>query len=65
MGSKIILYINKHVIFIKMITISKPEFEKMKQEIEILRNSSLYKRLLESEKNISMGKIYTRKDLRF
>ena len=49
----------------EMITIPKPEFEKMKQEIEILRNSSLYKRLLEFEQNVSMGKVYTRKDLGF
>ena len=49
----------------EMITIPKPEFEKMKQEIEILRNSSLYKRLLEFEQNVFMGKVYTRKDLGF
>ncbi len=46
------------------ITIPKEKFERMKMEIEILRNSKLYKRLLEFEKNIQ-EKRYTRKDLGF
>jgi len=37
----------------------------MKIEIELLRNSKLYIRLLEFEKNITEGKKYTRKDLGF
>lgn len=41
------------------------EFEQMKQELEVLRNSNLYKRLLEFEKNISQGRKYSRKDLGF
>lgn len=46
------------------ISISRTEYEQMKQEITTLRNSSLYKRLLEFEKNIKVKK-YTRKDLGF
>jgi hypothetical protein len=49
----------------EMITIPKPEFEKMKQEIEVLRNSNLYKRLLQFEQNILNGRVYTRRDLGF
>ncbi len=49
----------------KTITILKEEFEKMKLELETLRNSELYERLLEFEKNIKEGKIFTRKDLGF
>ena len=47
------------------ITIPKQEFEKMKEEIGILRNSKLYKRLLEFEQRILQGKKYTRADLEF
>ena len=47
------------------ITIPKVQFEKMKQEIRILRSSRIYRRLLEFEKNITKGKKYTRKDLGF
>lgn len=47
------------------ITMPKIEFEQMQQELEILRKTSLYKRLLEFEKNIAEGKIFTRKDLGF
>ena len=47
------------------ITIPKEKYEQMKIEIELLRNSPLYKRLLEFEKNISEGKRYSRKDLGF
>ena len=36
-----------------------------KIEINVLRNSRLYKRLLEFEQNICQGKRYTRKDLGF
>ena len=51
------------------ITISKVQFEKMaqdnekmKEEIELLRNSRLYKRLLECLENIKVRE-YTRNDL--
>ncbi len=51
------------------ITIPKVQFEKMaqdnekmKEEIELLRNSRLYKRLLECLENIKV-KEYTRNDL--
>ena len=46
------------------VTISKIEYKKMKTEIITLRNSKLYKRLLEFEQNIKTKK-YTRKDLGF
>jgi len=47
------------------VTIPKIELEKMEEEIKVLRNSRLYKRLLEFEQNISKGKKYTREDLGF
>ncbi len=47
------------------ILIPKALFEKIKTELEVLRKSKLYKRLLEFEKNISEGKKYTRKDVGF
>lgn len=47
------------------ITIQKAKFEQMKQELNTLRNSRLYQRLLEFEQNILQGKKYTRKDLGF
>ena len=49
----------------KTITIPKTKFEQMQRELEILRDSKLYKRLLEFEKNISEGKKFTREDLGF
>ena len=47
------------------ITIPKMELEQLHKELETLRNSGLYKRLLEFEKNISEGKRFTRADLGF
>ena len=47
------------------ITIPKAKLEQLQKELEILRNSSLYKRLLEFEKNIAEGRRFTRKDLGF
>lgn len=47
------------------ITIPKIKFEQMQEELNILRNSKLYKRLLEFEQKIIQGKKYTRKDLGF
>ena len=41
------------------------KYEELKREVELLRNSKLYKRLLEFEKNISFGKKFYRKDLEF
>ena len=49
----------------EMINLPKEKFEQMKQEIVFLRNSIIYKRLLEFERNITKGKEYTRKDLGF
>ncbi len=43
----------------------KAEIEQLHRELETLRNSGLYKRLLEFEKNISKGKRFTRVDLGF
>jgi PHD/YefM family antitoxin component YafN of YafNO toxin-antitoxin module len=48
-----------------IVSVPRAEFEQMKQELEILRNSNVYKRLLEFETNISSGKKFTRKDLGF
>ena len=47
------------------ITLPKVEFEQLHREIETLRNSSLYKRLLEFERNIAEGRKFTRADLGF
>lgn len=47
------------------VTIPKEEYIQMQEEIKALRNTKLYKRLLEFEENIKNGKKYTRKDLGF
>lgn len=47
------------------VTLPKTEVEQLHREIETLRNSDLYKRLLEFEKNSSEGKRFTRNDLGF
>lgn len=47
------------------ITLPREKFEQMKQEIIFFRNSLIYRRLLEFEKNISEGKKFTREDLGF
>lgn len=47
------------------ITLPKEEIEQLHRELETLRNSGLYKRLLEFEKNVSQGKRFARKDLGF
>jgi len=46
------------------VTIPKEKFEKIIEELKILRNSKLYRRLLEFEENIQEKK-YTRDDLGF
>lgn len=46
------------------ITIPKQKFQQMKREIETLRESRIYQRLLEFEQNIAIKK-YSRKDLGF
>jgi len=43
----------------------REEFEQMTQELKVLRNTSIYQRLLEFEQNIIQGKKYTRRDLGF
>lgn len=43
------------------VTVERVEFEQMKHELETLRETKLYKRLLEFEKNIVEGKKFTRK----
>jgi len=40
-----------------MILISRKEYEGMKETIEILQNKEIMKQILNSEKNISKGKI--------
>jgi len=47
------------------VIISKVEFAQMIQKLKILRNSKIYQRLLEFERNILQGKIYIRNDLGF
>ncbi len=47
------------------VTIPRADFEKMQQELNILRNSKLYKRLLEFESNTASGKKFNRNDLGF
>lgn len=49
----------------EVVTLPKERYLRMKREIEALRKTKLYKRLLEFEENIKTGKIYTRKDLGF
>ena len=46
------------------VTVLKQEFEQMKRELAILRDSKIYQRLLQFEKNIAKKK-YTRQDLGF
>ena len=48
----------------EMITIPKEKFERMTLEIQTLKNSKLYKRLLEFEENMKFKK-FTREDLGF
>lgn len=57
----------RHVKYYIMETVTLPrvEFEQMQEELKILRDSKLYQRLLDFEKNITTGKRYTRKDLGF
>ncbi len=46
------------------ITRPKQEFEQMKRELTVLRDSKIYQRLLQFEKNTAR-KRYTRQDLGF
>ena len=46
------------------VTITREEYQELKEEIKTLRESKLYQRLLEFEKNITQKK-YSRKDLGF
>ncbi|MEK6943665.1 MAG: hypothetical protein AABX00_06390 [Nanoarchaeota archaeon] len=60
------IYIKRHrLLIMDTITLPRSELEQLHREIETLRNSGLYKRLLEFEKNISEGSKFTRKDLGF
>ena len=47
------------------ICIPKAEFELMKKEIKVLKESQIYKRLLEFENNLLKGKRFSRADLGF
>ena len=46
------------------VTLSKEEFNQMKQELNTLKETEIYKRLLEFEENIKQKK-FSRKDLGF
>lgn len=50
-------------IIMETVTISKQEFEQMKTELETLRNSKLYRKLLKFQDDVVKGKKYTRKEL--
>ena len=63
--TKKLKYIAIYCIIMETITIPKDEYLQLKAQIKTLKNSELYKRLLEFEKNIKVGKIFTRKDLGF
>ncbi len=47
------------------ITIPKYQYLHLIQENELLRNTHLYRKLLEAERDIAAGKKFTRKDLGF
>ncbi len=47
------------------VTISREEYERMKEALNVIRNIKIYKRLLEFENNIRKGEKYTREDLGF
>jgi len=49
----------------RTVILPKEKFEQMKQEIIFLRNSLIYKRLLEFERNIYKGRKFLREDLGF
>ncbi len=48
-----------------MISIPKEEYIQMRSELETLRHTKLYERLLQFIQNISTGKKYTREDIGF
>jgi hypothetical protein len=47
------------------VTISRDEYESLVQDSQKLKNSHLYKRLLDFEKNVSENGEFTREDLGF
>ncbi len=49
----------------EVVTISRTKYLEMKREIETLRETKLYRRLLEFEENIKKSRGCTRKDLGF
>ncbi len=49
----------------EMVTIPKMKYVQLVEEIETLRKTKLYQRLLEAEANVSTGKKYTRADVGF
>ena len=60
------IYTKKPILpIMETITLPRSELEQLHSELETLRNSGLYKRLLEFEKNISEGKRFTRANLGF
>ncbi len=53
-----------HLLMTETISIAREEYEQMKLEIETLRHTKLYTRLLAFEENIQKKK-YSQKDLGF
>ena len=49
----------------KTMTILKEEYVELKRDSESLKNMTIYRRLLEFEKNIEAGKKFYRSDLGF
>lgn len=47
------------------ILVSKDEYNTLKEQVKLLKNSRLYKRLLEFEQNIAKGGKFYRADLGF
>jgi len=50
---------------ISTVTIPKAEYEGMVHELETLRQTNLYQRLLQFKENINKGKKFSRADLGF
>ena len=47
------------------VTIPKIQFEQMQRELQTLRHSALYMKLMDFERDIAQGKKFSRKDLGF
>ncbi|MBI4210684.1 MAG: hypothetical protein HY544_04225 [Candidatus Diapherotrites archaeon] len=47
------------------VTVPRKEYESLKRQVEIFKESNIYKRLIEFENNIAAGKKFYREDLGF